>query len=966
MKRQHTPMLAGASSLLLLLAITAGATIPMQDMAAYAEIQFMFKFGTYGDQNKQLNAPTDITLDKNGRSLYIVDSGNNRINVFDSDDGDNEFRFGTFCALESSMRGCNDDADGASRNGDGQFSEPLGITADKRNNFYVLDSGNNRIQIFDDDGMFKSKFGSSERRDDTYLGSPMGIAVHGTTGNILVSDAATDTISIFESDGDFILNFKPPSDNGKLRNPSGMAIDNSQNILFVADTGNDRIVMFELTRAASCKEGTTSINKNVCFAGEFGTKGSKNGEFDSPMGLAVDPSSSTLYVSDTDNDRIQVFKITDKDNTCKEGTKKMVDGVCFVDKFGSKGSKNGEFDSPSGMALDTTNNLLFVADTDNDRIQVFNQTSLSEPSSSSSSSTQVPDPPDRPKATPVSPTSIAIVWNQPDTNDRTPAITGYKVQFREGSSGAYTTIAGDTASTSTMLIHKNLEPGKKYSYRVYSINPEGTSASPSTASRPVAPAHTDTPTALLAVATSPSEIKLSWMPPSNTYDLRLNGYTIEREITTDVYDTIGRTDRADATTYTVTGLATGKTYTYAIRADIGQGTTDISNTASATPTKNSTDNTAPLRQYTLVIPTAATAPIKLGAQGSSATQIDLSWRPPADDGNSPITGYKIESKRDSGQFNILVEDTNSDATKYTHTGLSTHSKYTYRVYAINAEGTSLASNEISSTPKITQIKISPINKRIQADEGKQISFTAKLTADSLKDGVAFALQKPPTGARITSSTGVFTWTPSDGDGPRVHTFDVVAKKGSMSDRQTVTINVADSIKVSQPPEPEPEPPAPELEPEPLGTAPFVDASEDPQSYVDRYNTEDAYKQWFDSNYPQYDSIYQAVGLEEPLTVPAPFVDASEDPQSYVDRYNTEDTYKQWFDSNYPQYDSIYQAVGLDTPNTQKPPVQQNDTAKDPDNAEVKKFGICGTGTKLIDGVCTIMETSKAKPWWQFW
>ncbi|MDC0208372.1 hypothetical protein OAJ90_01920, partial [Nitrosopumilus sp.] len=34
-------------------------------------------------------------------------------------------------------------------------------------------------------------------------------------------------------------------------------------------------------------------------------------------------------------------------------------------------------------------------------------------------------------------------------------------------------------------------------------------------------------------------------------------------------------------------------------------------------------------------------------------------------------------------------------------------------------------------------------------------------------------------------------------------------------------------------------------------------------YVDRYNNEESYKEWFDDNYSQYSSIYQAVGLEEP-------------------------------------------------------------------------------------------------------
>jgi len=47
-------------------------------------------------------------------------------------------------------------------------------------------------------------------------------------------------------------------------------------------------------------------------------------------------------------------------------------------------------------------------------------------------------------------------------------------------------------------------------------------------------------------------------------------------------------------------------------------------------------------------------------------------------------------------------------------------------------------------------------------------------------------------------------------------------------------------------------------------APFVDESKDPQSYVDRYNNEIRYKEWFDVTYPEYASIFEAVGLEEPV------------------------------------------------------------------------------------------------------
>ena len=47
---------------------------------------------------------------------------------------------------------------------------------------------------------------------------------------------------------------------------------------------------------------------------------------------------------------------------------------------------------------------------------------------------------------------------------------------------------------------------------------------------------------------------------------------------------------------------------------------------------------------------------------------------------------------------------------------------------------------------------------------------------------------------------------------------------------------------------------------------FVDPTKDPQYYVDRYNNEQIYRDWFDSNFPGY-TIYDAVGLSNPVVQP---------------------------------------------------------------------------------------------------
>jgi len=49
-----------------------------------------------------------------------------------------------------------------------------------------------------------------------------------------------------------------------------------------------------------------------------------------------------------------------------------------------------------------------------------------------------------------------------------------------------------------------------------------------------------------------------------------------------------------------------------------------------------------------------------------------------------------------------------------------------------------------------------------------------------------------------------------------------------------------------------------------------------------------------------------------IKIPAIFVNPEIDPQIYIDRYNNKPEYREWFDTNYPQYDSIEQAVGIST------------------------------------------------------
>jgi DNA-binding beta-propeller fold protein YncE len=82
-----------------------------------------------------------------------------------------------------------------------------------------------------------------------------------------------------------------------------------------------------------------------------GGKGTEKGEFDSPTGIAVDPNGNIL-VADTGNGRIEKFSLTG----------------AFLSAIGTKGSGHGQFEQPNGIAVDRAGNI-YVADAGNHRVQ---------------------------------------------------------------------------------------------------------------------------------------------------------------------------------------------------------------------------------------------------------------------------------------------------------------------------------------------------------------------------------------------------------------------------------------------------------------------------------------------------------------------------------------------------------------------------------------------------------------------
>jgi hypothetical protein len=106
--------------------------------------------------------------------------------------------------------------------------------------------------------------------------------------------------------------------------------------------------------------------------------------------------------------------------------------------------------------------------------------------------------------------------------------------------------------------------------------------------------------------------------------------------------------------------------------------------------------------------TIPSPPRALNATTISSSQIDLSWLPPLNNGGSPLTSYKVETRvACTGNFILILSSATTALTSYSNTGLTNSTCYQYRIYALNAVGTSLPSNNATATTFQTPVKHVP-------------------------------------------------------------------------------------------------------------------------------------------------------------------------------------------------------------------------------------------------------------------
>jgi len=232
--------------------------------------KFIARFGGHGEEAGSLEKPEGIAVDAGG-NVFVADYTTGYVKKYDP-----SFKWlKTFGGYGAGP-------------GETKQTEFMDIRDGK---LYVPDIGNNRVNVFSLDGKPLFQFGGPGTEPGRF--NAPEAAKFSSEGKLYVSDLKNDRIQVFDPQGKFLFAFgKRGAAAGEFKAPSGIAFDRDDN-LYVNEIGNSRVQVFD---------------KNGKYLAGWGRKGTGDGEFANLHGIVVDKESGAVYVADTGNNRIQVFK----------------------------------------------------------------------------------------------------------------------------------------------------------------------------------------------------------------------------------------------------------------------------------------------------------------------------------------------------------------------------------------------------------------------------------------------------------------------------------------------------------------------------------------------------------------------------------------------------------------------------------------------------------------------------------
>lgn len=170
--------------------------------------------GCQGEGQKQFHFPRGIALSESGL-LVVVDSGNSRIQILDSND---HFAF----VREFGEHGTED----------GRLIKPLDVAVNSLDEIIVTDE-HHRVQVFDMNGAFLRTFGTKGRKKNSMFRHPTSITVD-NEDSIFVCDQGNHRVQVFNRLGEFLHKWgglkkeETPEEEERAETPAGEAPDDAK------------------------------------------------------------------------------------------------------------------------------------------------------------------------------------------------------------------------------------------------------------------------------------------------------------------------------------------------------------------------------------------------------------------------------------------------------------------------------------------------------------------------------------------------------------------------------------------------------------------------------------------------------------------------------------------------------------------------------------------------------------------
>ena len=174
--------------------------------------------------------PSGLALDTQNRLLYVSDIALDQVLVYDADSLKLVRKIGT--------TGHNHELTSP-----GDFAKPTGVAVDKEGNLYVADTLNNRIEVFDADGVFIRTWGKNGDGPG-YFARPKGVTID-SDGHVWVADGMQDRVQVFTNEGQLLITMGGhgllP---GQYQGLVNIAADNKQNRIYTSEIYPGRVQEF--------------------------------------------------------------------------------------------------------------------------------------------------------------------------------------------------------------------------------------------------------------------------------------------------------------------------------------------------------------------------------------------------------------------------------------------------------------------------------------------------------------------------------------------------------------------------------------------------------------------------------------------------------------------------------------------------------------------------------------------------